>query len=95
MALGKGALPFQAGGDGSFEQFGDLAQQRPGLRVVHPLTRIDERSLGVEEKLGRRFDRLGIGGAAQPGGRRVRELARYLLLPYVGRNLDEDGPRPP
>src|SRR6185437_7266956 len=79
----------------SFEHFGDLAEQRPGPRVVHPLTRVDERPLGVEEKLGRRFDRLRIGSAPQAGGWRVRELAGYLLLPYVGRNLDEDGPWPP
>src|SRR5215472_10326552 len=95
MALGKGALTFQAGGYRSLKQFGDFTQLGPCLRVVHSLTCVDDRSLGGEEDVSRRGNRIGLGGAPRARRWRVSELAGLLLLPYVGRHLDEDRPWTP
>ena len=96
MVLGKGALAFQAGRHRRFEQLGDLLQLGPGLRVVHALARIDQRSLGLEESS-------AADSTASADGRALRSRADGVYSSSPGTssfhmsagNLDEHGPGPP
>src|SRR3546814_19699412 len=53
MVLRKGALAFQAGAHWDREQFRQLLQLRPRLRVMNALPGIDHWALRVHQHLGR------------------------------------------
>ncbi|MGY3422548.1 hypothetical protein ACVWZW_003023 [Bradyrhizobium sp. F1.13.4] len=92
MRFREGRFAPKAGGDGNGEPFGQPFQLRPGLRVMHALAGIDHRALGVDEQVGRLLHMNGVRAVAGAQHRRVVQRLRYIFVPHVGGDLDDDRP---
>ena len=90
VRFGEGALALQRGGDGRFEQLGQLAQLIPGAGVVDALPGVDHRALGIDQRL-RRLARVGrVGPEAHRRGRAVVNRLLDVLAPHVARHFEHD-----
>ena len=95
MCLGEGALALDAGRDGDFEQFSELAQLAPGSSVMHTLTGIDDGQFGFDEDLRGLAHGSGIRGASRSDRRTVVEFSGKLFVEQVPRHFDHAWSRPP
>ena len=94
MRLGERALALKARRDRRLQQLGQVAQGLPGPRVVHTLAGVDDRTLGRHQGLRHPRHVARIGPRAQALRRRVLDRLRHLLAQEVGRELDQNRPRP-
>ncbi len=89
MGLVEGALALQAGADRRGQELGQALQLAIGLGPVHALAGVDHRPLGLDQDLGRRLDRLGIGGEAGAQHRLIDQGLGDLLVHDVPGDLDQ------
>ena len=92
MVLREGALALEAGRQtGHRQQLGQrLAAAAQASRVVHALAGIDHRPLGLDQhRRGRSRPPRGSGAERSGDDGRVVERLRHLLVPDVGRDLDQ------
>src|SRR5215831_17440011 len=91
-AFGKGALARIGGDHRRRNELGQSAEPIARFGIKHALPGQQQRIFRLEQHAHRGLDRVGIGGCALDRDGGVIELALVLGLPYLGWNLDEDGP---
>ena len=91
MVLGERALALEARRDRGGELLGEAPEGRPRPRVVHPLSGVDERALGLDEEGGDALHVRGVRTRAGAHDRLVVERLRDVLGEHVARHLDDRG----
>ena len=92
MAFGNGALARIGGDHRRRNELGQGAQPVARFGIEHALPGQQQRIFRVEQHAHRGLDRVGIRRRALDWDGSVIEVARVFGFPYLGRNLDEDGP---
>ena len=91
MILGEGGLAAEARRHRRREQFRQRLELRPGLRPVHARAGVDHRPLRRRQRIRRARDIRRIRPVARGDDRCVVQRLRHLLVPHVGRDLDQHG----
>ena len=93
VVLGERALALEARRDRGGELFGEAPEGRPGLRVVHPLARVDDGSLRLDEEGGDPLHVVRVRTRAHAHDRLIVERLGDFLPEHVARHLDDGGAR--
>jgi len=91
MILGEGGLAAEAGRHRRGEQFGQRLQLRPGPRPMHAGAGIDHRPLRRRDRIRRTAHIRRVGAVACRDDGRIDQRLRHLVIPHVGRDLDQHG----